>query len=65
MSTKGVPAGWRPIGQDGELVLYASPDRAQGVIFNQQTQRTTGDPQPLQVFFKWGNFEELDADDEG
>jgi len=63
MSTKGVPEGWEAIGRDGELHLYASPDRAQGVLFNQQTRAVTGPPQPLQIFFKWGNFTEMEETD--
>jgi hypothetical protein len=50
---------WKPVGRDGELVLYASPDREMGVLVNERTGQPTGDPQPLQVFFKWGVFTEV------
>ena len=56
-----VDPSWEPVGRDGELVLYASPDRKTGVLVNEKTSKPTGDPQPLQVFFKWGTFVEVEG----
>jgi len=44
--------------KSGELILYASSDRQVGVL-RDPIRDTTSDRQPLQVFFKWGNFVEL------
>lgn len=55
-----VPEGWETIGRDGELLLYASPDKDQGVLIDEATGKPRGEPQPLQVFFKWGVFEAME-----
>ena len=57
-----VPKDWKAVGKDGELVLYASPDGEQGILVDSSTGKTRGKPQPLQVFFKWGNFEAIDEE---
>jgi hypothetical protein len=56
---KVTPDGWEVVGRDGELVLYASPDHTKGLLFNEITKEM-GDEEPLQVFFKWGNFTEIE-----
>lgn len=43
------------VGRDGELELYASKDRKTGILYD-SARETESEPQPLQVFFKWGNF---------
>ena len=52
----------QPIARDGELVLYATEDRTEGILYDTvcdiQSPR-----QPLQVFFKWCNFEAIEAQD--
>ena len=50
----------KPVAKDGELVLYANADQSEGVL--RDTLRDTESPrQPLQVFFKWGNFEPIES----
>ena len=44
------------VGRDGELELYATADRETGILYDAIRDRQS-QPQPLQVFFKWGNFE--------
>lgn len=44
------------VGRDGELWLYASEDKKTGVLYDSM-QDTESEPAPLQTFFKWGNFE--------
>lgn len=61
MAKKAIPSEWSEVGRDGELILYVSPDREQGVLVDKRTGEPTGEPQPLQVFFKWGNFMEIQA----
>jgi len=53
----------RLVGEDGELLLYATQDRKEGVLHNTSTG-TVSEKQPLQVFFKWGNFESVEEADE-
>ena len=53
-------AGWDPVGRDGELVLHADADREMGALYNEVTGQWS-DPQPLQVFFKWGTFVEVEG----
>ena len=57
-----LPNDWQPVGRDGELLLYASPDKTQGMLVDLATGKPRGDPQSLQVFFKWGNFEAIDEE---
>jgi len=52
----------QPVARDGELVLYATDDREFGILYNENTD-TKSKQQPLQVFFKWGNFEPMDEND--
>jgi hypothetical protein len=54
-----VPANWRLVGKDGELALYQSPGSESGMLVDELTGQVLGEPQPLQVFFKWGNFAEV------
>ena len=49
----------QPVSRDGELILYASKDRQYGVLFNSVNDTRSG-VLPLQVFFKWGNFEPIE-----
>ena len=49
------PADMILAGIDGELELYASVDKKTGVLYNTVSDETSAS-QPLQVFFKWGNF---------
>lgn len=51
------------VGRDGELWLYASEDGETGVLYD-SARDTESKPQPLQVFFKWGNFEAEGIEDE-
>lgn len=44
------------VGKDGELWLYVSEDGETGVLYD-SVRNIESDPKPLQVFFKWGNFE--------
>ena len=53
------PRDMQPVAHDGELVLYATEDRTEGILYD--TVRDIQSPrQPLQVFFKWGNFEPIE-----
>jgi len=52
----------KPVARDGELVLYATDDGKFGILYNENTD-TSSERQPLQVFFKWGNFEPMDEGD--
>lgn len=61
MTESGIPDSWIHIGSDGELHLYAetlpngfnvSPP---AVLYNDMSG-VVSEPQPLQVWFKWGNF---------
>ena len=49
------PSNMTLAGIDGELELYASPDKKTGVIRDVVSGKTST-PKPLQVLFKWGNF---------
>lgn len=40
------------------MILYSDAEHQVGVLMNERTGRKS-DKQPLQVFFKWGNFEPL------
>jgi len=55
------PVDWKEVGRDGELILKVAnpkdPD-SMAVLYNEFT-REYSEPQPLQVFFKWGNFVEI------
>jgi len=48
-----------PVARDGELVLYADEQRANGLTYNEITKKASR-VQRLQVFFKWGNFKPLE-----
>ena len=48
-----------PVATDGELILYADKERKMGKLYNEAMDTWT-DEQPLQVFFKWGNFEPIE-----
>lgn len=50
--------GMKPVGGDGELVLYADEALEEGRLYNKITRKWS-EPQPLQIFFKWGNFGEI------
>lgn len=50
------PDDMKLVGRDGEMELYASEDGETGVLYD-SLRDTESEPQPLQVFFKWGNFE--------
>ena len=56
------PSNMKPVARDGELVLYATDDGKFGILYNENTD-TSSERQPLQVFFKWGNFEPMDEGD--
>ena len=47
--------GMKPVGRDGELILYADSRKAVGLLYNEATKAQTP-KRPLQVFFKWGRF---------
>ena len=49
----------QPIASDGELVLYADSKHKVGKLHNTLND-TWSEEQPLQVFFKWGNFEPIE-----
>ena len=49
---------FRPVAQDGSLILYANKDRSLGKLYD-KLRDIWSDEKPLQVFFKWGNFEGL------
>jgi len=48
----------QPIAKSGELILYATEDKRMGALYD-SIRDTIGDRQPLQSFFKWGNFVDL------
>lgn len=50
-----VPTDMKPLAHDGEMVLYATEDRAEGILYD-TIRDIASERQPLQVFFKWGNF---------
>lgn len=56
------PSNMKPVARDGELVLYATEDNEFGILYN-ENDGTQSKQQPLQVFFKWGNFEPMDETD--
>lgn len=56
----GIPPGWDRVAHDGELILYASPNREEGVVYDESTGKVS-DPKNIQVFFKWGNFVEAEG----
>lgn len=53
------PKGLVLVGRDGELELYADEKREVGILYD-VLDDTQSKRQPLQVFFKWGNFEPVE-----
>ena len=53
-----IPGDMRPIARDGEIILYSTDNRQEGIAYD-SLRGEIGDRQPLQVLFKWGNFVEL------
>jgi len=53
-----------PIARDGELILYADQSREMGKLYD-SGRDLYSEEQPLQVFFKWGNFVELTPEERG
>lgn len=47
------------VGRDGDMLLYASKNGKMGVLYD-SVRKIESKPQPLQVFFKWGNFEPVE-----
>ena len=48
----------KPIAKSGEIILYVSEDGRMGMLYD-SIRDTSGEKQPLQSCFKWGNFVEL------
>lgn len=57
-----IPSELIPFARDGELVLYVTENREEGVLYD-SVRDIASEQLPLQVFFKWGNFEPIEKPD--